>query len=160
MLRKAVISAVSVIVLLAALGSVLYVGNATPAVRPISTAEAAAAGRPWVVKMHAQWCPVCMMTKGVWSRIEQTYDEQVRLVVFDFTNRATTAASRAEAERLGLTKFLDEHGYATGPIVVLDGRTKEVLAWINGSRDFGEYDAAIDAALNAPAPRGAPTDPG
>ena len=38
---------------------------------------------------------------------------------------------------------------ATGTIVVLDGRTKEIVAWINGSRDFTEYRAAIDAAIAA-----------
>jgi hypothetical protein len=29
--------------------------------------------KPYVVKLHAQWCPVCMMTKGVWSRVETSY---------------------------------------------------------------------------------------
>jgi hypothetical protein len=32
---------------------------------------------------------------------------------------------------------------------VLDARTKEVTASINGSRDFAEYRTAIDAALAA-----------
>jgi thiol-disulfide isomerase/thioredoxin len=138
------------IALLVALGIVafsLYLTNATPKVAAISTADAAATDQPWVVKLHAQWCPVCMLTKGVWSRIEATYKGHVRLVVFDFTNEETTAASRREAERLGLTEFFDESGFATGPIVVLDGSTKEIVAWINGSRDFAEYSAAIDAVL-------------
>ena len=52
-------------------------------------------------------------------------------------------------ERLGLGAVLEEAGFATGTIVVLDGRSKEILAWINGSRDFTEYRAAIDAALAA-----------
>jgi hypothetical protein len=89
-----------------------------------------------------------MLTKGVWSDIELKYRDRVRLVVFDFTDDETTAASRVEAERLGLTKFFDESGFATGPIVVLDSSTKEIVAWINGSRDFAEYSAAIDAALD------------
>ena len=88
-----------------------------------------------------------MSTKRVWSEIEATYAGRVRLVVFDFTSEATTAASRAEAQRLGLTEFFDESGFVTGPIVVLDSSTREIRAWINGSRDFDEYRAAIDAAL-------------
>jgi hypothetical protein len=126
----------------------LYLTNATPSVPAISAADALTADRPWVVKLHAQWCPVCRLTKGVWSRIEATYAGRVRLVVFDFTSDETTTASRAEAERLGLTDFFDESGFATGPIVVLDSSTKEIVAWINGSRDFAEYSAAIDAALD------------
>lgn len=132
---------------LAAAGYAMYVGNPPPSVRPIAAADAAKAGKPYVVKMHAQWCPVCMVTKGVWSQIEQTYGTRVNLLVLDFTNDANTEASRAEAARLGLEKFFDEYSAATGTIVVLDGRTREVVASIKGSRDFADYRAAIDAAL-------------
>lgn len=138
-----------IVAVLAATGAVLYARNETPSVPPIATADAAAAGSPWVVKMHAQWCPVCMLTKGMWSQIEQAYSGRVRLAVFDFTDDGTTAATRAEAERLGLGAFLEEAGFATGTIVVLDGTSKEIVAWINGSRDFAEYRAAIDSAIAA-----------
>jgi hypothetical protein len=147
MWRK-VIALIAVVTAATAVFYSLYITNSTPTVPVISTADAVTTDRPWVVKLHAQWCPVCMLTKGVWSSIEQTYARRVRLVVFDFTNEETTAASRSEAERLGLTEFFDEAGFATGPIVVLDSSTKEVVAWINGSRDFAEYSAAIDAALD------------
>jgi hypothetical protein len=90
-----------------------------------------------------------MLTKGVWSEIEGTYSKQVNLVVLDVTNQARTDASRAEAKRLGLEKFFDEYGGSTGTIAVLDGRTKEVMASISGSRDFAEYRTAIDASLQA-----------
>jgi hypothetical protein len=69
-------------------------------------------------------------------------------VVFDFTSEASTAKSRTEAEGLGLKPFLDEYEGATGLVVVLSGK-KDVLASIKGSRDFGEYRSAIDAALTA-----------
>jgi hypothetical protein len=148
-MRKTLTVAIVLVAALIAAGAVLYARNSTPLVPAIATADAAAAGAPWVVKLHAQWCPVCMLTKGMWSQIETHYSGRVRLAVFDFTDEATTAASRAEAERLGLGPFLEEAGIATGTIVVLDGRTKEILAWINGSRDFDDYRAAIDAALGA-----------
>lgn len=141
--------ALAVIVALIGAGVFLYARNVTPAVPPIATADAAAPGAPWVVKLHAQWCPVCMLTKGMWSEIEQAYSGRVRLAVFDFTDEETTTASRSEAERLGLGDVFDEAGFATGPILVLDGRTKEIVAWINGSRDFADYRAAIDSALAA-----------
>ena len=146
-MRTALLAVVAIAAALAGTGAVLYARNATPVVPAIATAEAAAVGTPWVVKLHAQWCPVCMLTKGMWAEIEQTYAGRVRLAVFDFTNETTTAASRAEAERLGLEETFEDAGFATGPILVLDGRSKEVLAWISGSRDFEDYRAAIDSAL-------------
>ena len=132
---------------LLAAAAILYVRNAAPAVPAVSVAEAQTSGKPYVVKLHAQWCPVCMITKDVWTQIEKAYAPRVNLVVLDFTTDADAEASRAEATRLGLTKFFDEYGGATGSIVVLDGRTKEVTASINGSRDFADYRTAIDAAL-------------
>jgi thiol-disulfide isomerase/thioredoxin len=148
-LRKSFAIAIVVIAVLVGAGALLYARNTTPVVPSIATADAALAGSPWVVELHAQWCPVCMLTKGMWSEIEQSYAGRVRLAVFDFTNDATTAASRAEADRLGLGDVFEEAGFATGPILVLDGRTKDVVAWINGSRDFADYRAAIDSALAA-----------
>ena len=133
-------------------GAIMYVGNAAPSVPPVSPVEAAKTGKPFVVKLHAQWCAVCMITKDVWTQIEKAYAQRVNLVVLDFTTDVNVEASRAEATRLGLTKFFDDYGGATGSIVVLDGRTKEVTASISGSRDFADYRTAIDAALaGAPA---------
>jgi thiol-disulfide isomerase/thioredoxin len=149
MLRRLLFAGVAVIAVLAGVATFLYAGNAAPTVPSIATADAAVAGAPWVLKLHAQWCPVCMLTKGMWSEIEAMYASRVRLAVFDFTDDTTTAASRAEAERLGLGAVFAEVTGVTGTIVVLDGNSKEVVAWIDGSRDFGEYRAAIDAAIAA-----------
>jgi hypothetical protein len=132
--------------LIVAVAGALYLGNPAPVAAPIAAADLANPARPYVIKLHAQWCPVCMVTKGVWGEIEQTYAGRVNLVVFDFTNETSTATSRAEGGRLGLGPFFEEYQGATGLVVVLSGG-KEVLAAIKGSRDFGEYRAAIDAAL-------------
>jgi hypothetical protein len=147
MIKKALLVVGVLAVVLVASGFILYARNAAPAVPALSAVEAARTAKPYVVKLHAQWCAVCMITKGVWTEIEKTYGSRVNLVVLDFTTDAKAEASKAEATRLGLTKFFDEYGGATGTIVVLDGRTKEVTASINGSRDFAEYRTAIDAAL-------------
>jgi thiol-disulfide isomerase/thioredoxin len=146
-MRRALSVAVVIVAALVATGVILYARNTTPVVPTIASADAAAAGAPWVVKLHAQWCPVCMLTKASWSEIETHYAGRVRLAVFDFTDETTTAATRAEAQRLGLSAALEEVGFATGPVVVLDGRTKEVVAWIDGSRNFDDYREAIDAAI-------------
>jgi thiol-disulfide isomerase/thioredoxin len=148
MIKKALLGLISLVAVLAAAGYVTYVTNTAPTVPAISAAEAAKTNKPYVVKLHAQWCPKCMMTKDIWSQIEAAYAARVNLLVLDFTSEANTEASRAEAERLGLERFFDEYGGVTGTIVVLDGRTKEVTASIDGSRDFADYRAAIDAILD------------
>jgi thiol-disulfide isomerase/thioredoxin len=148
-MRKSLWVTLATVVALIAAAAFLYTRNTTPVVPRLATSEAVAAGSPWVVKLHAQWCPVCMLTKDMWSQIEQTYAGRVRLAVFDFTNEKTTAASRAEAERLGLGVVYDEAAYATGSVLVLDGRGQGIVAWLNGSRDFADYRAAIDSALAA-----------
>ena len=132
---------------LSAVAAVMYATNTAPAVPAISTAEAANPTKPYVVKLHAKWCPVCMATKGVWSQIANTYSARVNLVVFDFTDQATTEAGRAEARRLGLQEFFDANTGWTGAIVVLDRRTKAERTAISGSRNFADYRDAIDAAL-------------
>jgi thiol-disulfide isomerase/thioredoxin len=148
MIKKVVLGLISGAVVLAAAGYVMYATNTAPAVPAISPVEAANSGKPYVVKLHAQWCPKCMITKDVWSQIEANYATRVHLVVLDFTNEANSDASRAEAQRLGLDRFFEEYGGVTGTIVVLEGRTKDVTASINGSRDFADYRAAIDAILD------------
>jgi len=152
-IKKVLAGATALFAVLLAAGSIMYVRNVAPSVPAVSPAEAAQTGKPYVVKLHAQWCAVCMITKDVWTQIEKTYAQRVNLVVLDFTTDADAEASRVEAARLGLTKFFDEYGGATGTIVVLDGRTREVTASINGSRDFADYRPAIDAALAAALPR-------
>jgi len=140
--------AASVALALTAVGLVLYARNAAPAVPPLTASAVADTGKPFVVKIHAQWCPVCMMTSNIWSQIDAAYGSRVHLVVLDFTNDENSERSRAEARRLGLDRMLDEYDGATGTIVVVNGRSKEVAASIKGSRDFAEYRAAIDKALN------------
>jgi thiol-disulfide isomerase/thioredoxin len=134
-------------VVLAATGFGLYLTNTTPLVPAVTTEEAADSSRPFVVKLHAQWCPLCMVTTGVWAEVEQAYAGRVNLLVLDFTDDATAAASREEARRLKLDSVLAGYEGVTGAVLVLDGRTREVVADISGSRDFAEYRTAIDAVL-------------
>jgi thiol-disulfide isomerase/thioredoxin len=147
-MKKLLVSVTSLCTVLTALLAIAYLTNGTPVVPRIAAAEAVESGRPLVVKLHAQWCHVCRIGKGAWSQIEQTYAGRVNLLVLDFTNDATTEASRAEAKRLGLDAFFDEFVGVSGPVAVLDGRTKEVTALISG-RDFDQYQAAIDEQLAA-----------
>ena len=104
MLKKLLIGAASIIVAVAAVVAVAYITNRTPTVPRITAAEAAGSGKPYVVKLHAQWCPVCRIGKGAWSEIEQAYAGRVHLLVLDFTDEATTEASRVEGSSARVSK--------------------------------------------------------
>ena len=149
MIKKILLAVALLAVVLVAVASVMYVRNAAPTVPTISPVEAANPSRPYVVKLHARWCPICMLTKTAWSQIAATYSGRANFVVFDFTNQATTDLSSAEAKRLGLEKFFGENAGSTGTIAVLDGRTKQETASIHGIRSVDDYRAAIDASLRA-----------
>jgi hypothetical protein len=151
-MRTAVKLAGLLLLCVAAAVALLVFNNAAPEVPALSDADAADAARPYVIKLHARWCPVCMVTRDEWAVVEGEYAGKVRLVVFDFTSDATTATSRQQAARLGLEEVFDEFVGETGTILVLDGRTKEIRHVLHGSRDEADYRAAIDDVLAAPPP--------
>jgi thiol-disulfide isomerase/thioredoxin len=147
MLKKIAVISIAACLALVAAGYVAYRANTAPVTPPISAAEASNPSRPFVVKLHARWCHLCLITTSVWSHIEQEYSGRVNFLVLDFTDDQTTDASRAAAERVGLGRIFEESG-STGVVLIVYGRTKAVTASIAGSRDFAEYRAAIDAVLN------------
>lgn len=137
----------SLIVLIGISGMAMFVLNPAPKVPTIAPEDSSVAKRPYVVKIHARWCPVCMLTKGSWTKLQTQYIDRVNLVVFDITNKETTEASRSEAKRLGLEAFFDEHHGDVGTVYVLDGDTKEVKSSVSGIRNLAEYVVAIDSSL-------------
>lgn len=150
MVRKLLPAAALLVLALAGTVAVLLLINAAPVLPAVSAAAATAASKPYVIKLHARWCPYCMLTKDEWARIEQTYAGRVNLIVWDFTSEEATERSRADADRLNLRQLFDEYAGATGLVVVLDGQTRAVTAEIGGNRGFDDYRAAIDAALARP----------
>ena len=163
MLKKALLGLGVVVVVLVAVGAGLYLTNGTPSVSALSAGDIADPAKPYVVKLHAQWCPICMVTKGVWSEVEEAYAGRVNMVVWDFTDEATTQASYVEAKRMGLGGVFEEYSGGTGFVIIVDGRTKQVSGEVGGvgetpagipfRRDFDEYRVAIDEVLTRPSTR-------
>jgi hypothetical protein len=149
MIAKFLSGALVLLLVLVACAGTLFMANATPAVTPISPADLADSATPYVVKLHARWCPVCMLTKAEWAEIETTYAGRAKLLVFDSTSAATVEQSRIEAARLGLEGLWERYRGASGIVVVLDGRTREVVTELAGNRPFDDYRDAIDAVLGA-----------
>ncbi len=122
-----------------ALTCVLIVG----ALAAMGAEPAADAAKPWVVKIHADWCPTCVRLMPTWERIEA---ERARLVVFDVTDERTSLAAARQAEKLGLTEFFGAFGKRTGTIAVLDPDSARPVKVLKGETDLRAYEQAITAA--------------
>jgi thiol-disulfide isomerase/thioredoxin len=146
-LRKTIIGAGSALVGLVAVAGFLYLANSPPAVPPVPVSEVAAPSKPFVVKLHARWCPVCMQTKDEWSEIAREYGNRVNLFVFDSTNETTIAASQRQAAALGLDRIFEDYHGASGMVLVIKPGTRQVETSVAGNHSFESYRAAIDAAL-------------
>src|SRR5688572_25137752 len=113
-LMRGVLALGGAIVLLVATVGVLYLTNTTSPLAAISVAEAEAPTRPYVIRMHAQWCHFCRGTKGAWEQTVAAYGDRANLLVLDFTNEDTWIASEAEARRLKLDGVLQDWYGASG----------------------------------------------
>jgi thiol-disulfide isomerase/thioredoxin len=102
--------------------------------------------RPFVVKVHADWCGTCTKLNPTWEEMQVKIGDDARFVIFDLTDKQAVLHSRAEAERLGLTPFLTRHKRSTGTIAVLDGASREPVIVLRGDTDVAKYEEAVARA--------------
>lgn len=107
------------------------------------------AARPFVVKVHADWCGTCTALNATWDELQSEVGDGARLVILDVTDRATLQKSQAEAERLGIEGFFAEYKARTGTIGVLRGDNRAKVEVLKGVRDVARYEAAIAEARGA-----------
>ena len=124
---------------------IVSIGSAATA----KDAPEACSSKPYVVKIHADWCGSCRALKSVWERIESDLQDQASAVTLDVTDRAAYTESQAAAERLGISEFFQEYGSRTGTIAVLDCRSRKPVAVMSAERDFEKYREAIVRAGGA-----------
>ncbi len=80
----------------------LAVTIALSALAPAVHAEDAAAlsdAKPYVVKIHADWCGACKAIAATWERLRIDEGDQATLVTLDVTDRDSFNASKARARR-------------------------------------------------------------
>jgi thiol-disulfide isomerase/thioredoxin len=147
LMRKVFIGIGGVLLSLAALAGTLYLINSPPRVPAVASPEVAAPTRPYVVKLHAQWCTVCLQTRDEWAQISKTYAGRVNLFVFDSTTESTMARSRDEAARLRLDQILASYEGASGVVLVINPRTLQVESEVAGNHPFESYRAVINSIL-------------
>ena len=107
------------------------------------------ASKPFLVKIHADWCGTCTRLNPTFEALEKNVGGEARIVVFDVTDKKAVAASRAEADRLGLRTFFDQYKSKTGTVGVLRGDTRETVEIMKGVTDVARYEAALDRARTA-----------
>lgn len=137
-IRRRVLRRPALLLSLVALVGAVWVSGAV--------AGEAAARKPFVVKIHADWCGTCTRLVPTFEALEQKYGERANLVVLDVTDKQTLAEATVRAKELGISEFFDRYKGRTGTIGILlaDGETVRVLA---GETDLGRYDDVIELAI-------------
>jgi thiol-disulfide isomerase/thioredoxin len=107
---------------------------------------AADASKPFVVKIHADWCGTCTKLNPTIEALQTKVGDNVRIVVLDVTDRESVKRSTAEADRLGIRAFFDANKSKTGTVGVLDGATREPVVVLKGETDVAKYEAALAKA--------------
>jgi len=124
-------------------------GSAAAAGSGEAVSADADASKPFLVKIHADWCGTCTRMNPTFEALQQKVGSETRIVVLDVTDKSTTAAARAEAERLGVTGFFDQYKSKTGTVGVLRGDSREVVQVIKGATDPGRYVTALEQARSS-----------
>lgn len=114
-----------------------------------AVSAAADASKPFLVKIHADWCGTCTRMNPTFEALEEKVGSESRIVVLDVTDKTTTAAARAEAERLGVVGFFEEYKSKTGSVGVLRGDDREVVQVIRGATDPARYVTALEQARSS-----------
>lgn len=102
--------------------------------------------KPFVVKIHADWCGTCRMLEPTLTALDEKIGPSARIVVLDVTDRETYAAAAAEAKRLGIESFFDQYKSRTGIVGVLDGSTRETIEVLSGELDVTVYERVLTQA--------------
>jgi thiol-disulfide isomerase/thioredoxin len=112
--------------------------------------EAAAGEAPAVVavKFHADWCGSCRAMGPAFEDLANKHDgAPVLFVELDQTNQTRARQASLLATALGLGPAWTENRGKTGFILLLDGRTKQVLDRLTAERTLKEMSAALEAAV-------------
>jgi len=100
------------------------------------------------VKFHADWCGSCKAMGSVFEELQAKFDTQpVLYVVLDHTRDFNRQQSEYLAASLDLDDMWAQHGNKTGFILLLDGKTHEVLDKLTPDHDLKQMGAALTEAV-------------
>jgi thiol-disulfide isomerase/thioredoxin len=104
-------------------------------------------GKPVLVDIYATWCPGCQSIKPTLSTLKKEYSGKVNFVVFDVTNRKTSAASQANAQRLGLSEFFAANKSKTATVAIINPATGKTLKVYRSNSSLSDYQAVLNPAI-------------
>jgi thiol-disulfide isomerase/thioredoxin len=104
-------------------------------------------GKPVLVDIYASWCEECQSIKPTLSTLKQQYSGKINFIVFDVTNKATTEAAQAKAQKLGLSAFFSENKSRTSTVAIMNPATGRILKLYQANPNLGDYKAVLDPAI-------------
>ena len=106
--------------------------------------------RPYVVKIHAEWCGICKAIEPTWQRLRSDVGDRATLVTLDVTDRGSVEAAMARAKELGISDFFNEYRRQTGTVAVIDCETLKPVSILRAEHDLSKYQEAIAKARSSP----------
>lgn len=101
------------------------------------------------VKFHADWCGSCKAMDGVFEEMQAKFDTKpVLYVTLDHTREFNRKQSKFMAQSLGLDDVWAKHGGKTGFILLIDGKTREVITTLKSTQNLKQMGAELAAAVD------------
>jgi thiol-disulfide isomerase/thioredoxin len=104
-------------------------------------------GKPVLVDIYATWCAGCKNIAPTLSQLKQEYSGKVNFVVLDVTDKAKVQETQAQAEKLGLGKFLEDNKSKTSTVAIVDPATGNILTVFKNNPNKADYSKVLDAAI-------------
>lgn len=109
---------------------------------------AQAPARVLALKFYADWCPVCRRIKPKVAAIEHRFASgPVKFIVFDFTNKNTTAQAAARAHAMKLSSVYGRFAPGTGFVVLVDAHTRRLVSVLTAKQTKAQWIAAVRSAV-------------
>ncbi|NJR15521.1 MAG: thioredoxin family protein [Calothrix sp. CSU_2_0] len=104
-------------------------------------------GKPVLVDVFATWCAGCKNIAPTLSQLKQDYAGKVNFVVLDVTDQAKVKETQAQAEKLGLSKFIEANKSKTSTVAIVDPATGNILTMFKNNPNKADYTKVLDAAI-------------
>ena len=102
---------------------------------------------PTVAIIRADWCPYCKELEPTMMGLMKEYSGKLNFVMFDVTNKETTAKAAAMAKSLGLSSFFTANKKKTSTVAVF--KNKKQLFMTTNNQDRSAYVTAFDKAIKS-----------
>ncbi len=101
------------------------------------------------VKFYADWCSSCKVMATTYKEFQTKFDTQPVLhVVLDHTRKYDRQQSAYLAVSLGLGKVWEKYANKTGFILLVDGKTREVITTLTKNHTLKEMGVALQKAVD------------